>query len=114
MSMKTYFLFDSETGFILSGFDRCDDNQDDGYNIFTRPYKHPEYHDKKDKCRMDYLYRKAVEDGLRLLDKGNLKVGVFDDSELDQEIEWVPNPEYKWPLNNKPGWWRLLQDVATL
>lgn len=62
--MKTYFVFDSETGFILSGFDCCVDKQDDGYNLYTRPYKYPEYHSKEEKCRLDTLYNDAVMEGV--------------------------------------------------
>jgi hypothetical protein len=108
---KTYFLFDSETGFILSGFDCCEDSQDDGYNLFTRPYKYPEYHFEKDHCRMDTLYREALRSGLKGLKRENLRVGVVDHYGFGLKQEFVKNPDL---MSKNRGWWRLLEKVETL
>lgn len=112
--MKTYFVFDSETGFILSGFDCCVDKQDDGYNLYTRPYKYPEYHSKDEKCRLDTLYNDAVMEGLKTLKKENLKVGVVDRYGFEIKQEFVKNPNYFYDRYARKGWWKLMEKVETL
>ena len=111
--MKTYFVFDSETGFILSGFNYCVDKQDDGYNLFTRPYKYPEHHSKDEKCRLDTLYNDAVMGGLKTLKKENLKVGVVDHW-FGIKQEFVKNPNYFFDRYASEGWWKLMEKVETL
>jgi hypothetical protein len=112
--MKTYFLFDSETGFILSGFDCCVDKQEDGYNLFTRPYKYPEYHAKDEKCRMDTIYNDALAGGLKTLKRENLKVGVVDRYGFGLKQEFVKNPNYLYDKYNTRGWWKIMEAVETL
>lgn len=104
--MKTYFVFDTETGYILSGFDYCYDCSDDGYNIFTRPYTHREYNRKNEKCRMDYIYNLARRTGLPSLKYGNLKVAVVENP-FAVKSEFVKNPKYFISKGAVQGWWKL-------
>lgn len=114
MAMKTYFVFDKETGFILSGFDCCSDDHSDGYNIFTRPYTYPELHSKDDKCRMDYLYNSSRREGLKNLKRENMVVGVTDHPQ-DVKCQFVENPNYFFNREATRGWWKLnVNDVHTL
>ena len=78
MAMKTYFVYDKETGYILSGFDCCSDDHSDGYNIYNRPYSNPEFHPKNEKCRLDYLYNSSKREGLSSLKYDNMVVSVVD------------------------------------
>ena len=109
---KTFFVFDSETGYILSGFDSCSDNHDDGFNIYTRPYKYPEFHESWDKCRMDAIYADSKREGLDNLKKENLRVGVIDGFSVKQEF--VKNPNYFRDKYATDGWWKLLEKVETI
>ena len=112
MAMKTYFVYDKESGYILSGFDCCSDNHADGYNIFNRPYKCPELHPKNEKCRLDYLYNSSKHDGLSSLKYENMIVSVVDYPH-NVKCHFVKNPDY---LNNNGirGWWKLDEFVPSL
>lgn len=106
MPISTYFVFDSETGYILSGFDCCDDNHNDGYNIYTRPYTNNKFHSKNEKCRLDYIYNTSRRTGLPKLKYNNLKVAKADNPFVIKS-DFVKNPNY---LNERyavSGWWKL-------
>jgi hypothetical protein len=105
--MKTYFVFDAETCCILSGFDCCDDDQSDGYNLYTRPYKYREFHPKNEKCRMDYIYNMSRRTGLQKLKYNNLKVAVVDNP-FAIKSEFVKNPHYFDSKGAICGWWKLI------
>jgi hypothetical protein len=113
MAMKTYFVFDKETGYILSGFDCCSDDHKDGYNIFNRPYKCPELHPKNEKCRLDFLFNLSKREGLNNLKYSNMIVSVVDHPH-DIKCHFVENPNY---LNSRyaiRGWWKLDESVHHL
>ena len=112
MAMKTYFVYDKETGYILSGFDCCSDTHNDGYNIFNRPYKYPEMHEKYDKCRLDYLYHSSKVEGLTSLKYENMIVSVVDHPH-DVKCHFVENPNYFKSRNATRGWWKLDEPVPT-
>lgn len=101
--MKTYFVYDSETGFILSGFYSCDDKANDGYNVFTRPYKEP--HDDENN-KLDSLYVYARNSGLPKLQRNNLIVAVVDNPH-DLSMVFVENPNYISTPADRKGWWKL-------
>lgn len=111
--MKTYFVYDKETGYIISGFDCCEDDCKDGYNVYTRPYKYKELHPKNEKCRLDYLYYSTKKEGLKSLKYENMIVSVVDHP-YDVKCHFVNNPNY---LNDKyavRGWWKLDESVPAL
>lgn len=115
MAIKWYFVYDKATDYIL-GYEVCRDDQSDGYNVFTRPYKWYEYHPIDEKCKLDYVYNLAKSGGLTELKKENLIVAVADSSN-DIKSNFVENPNY---LNDKyasRGWQKLDFDnskIATL
>lgn len=111
--MKTYFVYDKETGYIISGFDCCEDNQKDGYNIYTRPYKYPEFHPRNENCRMDYLFNSAKREGLKNLKKENLVVAVTN-SPHDVKCHFIKNPDYFNSREAVQGWWKLDNPVPSL
>ena len=105
---KTYFVFDKETNFILSGFDHLVDKED-GYNLYTRPYKYPV---GEEKCRMDYIYASSKRSGLLSLKYENLKIGVVRwSSDITQEF--VKNPRYFCNKGDVSGWWKIC-DFSTI
>ena len=103
MSMKTYFAYDKETGYILSGFDCVDDNHNDGYNVFTRPYSIPH---GSEKCRMDYIYNVSKREGLNSLKYNNLIVKSVD-SPFDVKCTFIQNKDYLKSKEAVRGWWKL-------
>ena len=109
MTMKTYFVYDKATGYILSGFDVCSDDHSDGYNIFTRHYKHPEpldLLDKNEKCRLDFIYYSSKNDGLKNLKYEGLVIAETDSS-FKINRHFVENPNY-WITKGAPrGWWKI-------
>lgn len=115
MAIKYYFVYDKATGYIISGI-VCSDDQSDGYNVFTRPYKWYEYHPIDESCRLDYVYNLAKRGGITELRKENLVVAVADDYH-EVKSNFVENPNY---LNIKyaPRWWQKLDfcnsKIATL
>ena len=113
MAMKTYFVYDKETGYILSGFDCCSDDHSDGYNIYNRPYSNPEFHPKNEKCRLDYLYNSSKREGLSSLKYDNMVVSVVDHPH-DVKTHFVKNPNYLNDRNATRGWWRLDEHVPSL
>lgn len=104
--METYFVFDSETGYILSGFDCCSDKHEDGYNVFTRPFKYPEYHSKNVRNRLDEIFNDSVKAGLHSLKKSNLRVAVVD-TPFEVKSDFVKNPDYLLSREATRGWWKL-------
>ena len=113
MSMKTYFVYDKETGYILSGFDCCSDDRKDGYNVFTRPYSCPEFHPKNEKCRLDYLYGVSEREGLSSLKYENMVVAVVDYPH-DVKCHFVENTNYFYSKDATRGWWKLDNSVTSL
>ena len=110
MSLKTHFVYDKETGYILSGFDCCEDDKSDGYNIFTRPYKHPEFHPKDEKCRMDFIYNKSKRTGLPSLKYENLTAVELDGSPNTIKQVFVKNPSCLFCEDSVRGWWKLVDE----
>lgn len=106
MSIKTYFVYDKETGYILSGFDCVDDNHNDGYNVFNRPYTCYELHPKNEKCRLDYLYNSSKREGLDSLKYENMIVSVVNYPH-EVKCHFVENPNYFNNRNAARGWWKL-------
>lgn len=104
--MKAYFVFDAETGYILSGFDCVEDKHEDGFNTFTRPFKYPEFHPKDEKCRLDKIYKDSLIEGLKSLKYSNLKVGVVDSSFAVKQV-FVKNPHYFDSRGATNGWWKI-------
>jgi hypothetical protein len=110
MSFKTHFVYDKETGYILSGFDCCEDDKSDGYNIYTRPYSILEYHPKDEKCRMDFIYHTSIRGGLRNLKYENLTIAEFDGYPNDIKQVFVKNPSYLFCEDSVRGWWKLVDE----
>ena len=104
--MKAYFVFDAETNYILSGYDCCTDDRNDGYNIFTRPYSCPQYHPKNERCRLDYIYNKAKREGLKNLKYSNLRVAAIN-CPYAVKSEFIKNPDYFYSREAARGWWKL-------
>lgn len=102
---KTYFVYDLETGFVLSGFDSLYDTHADGYNTFTRPYKYPEFHEKDETCRIDYLFKSARREGLKGLKYENMVVATADT--LFVKCTYVKNPDCLNSREARAGWWKL-------
>lgn len=116
MTIKTYFVYDKDTSYILSCFDCCSDDHKDGFNIFNRPYELPEFHSKNEKCRLDYIYFLSKRSGLASLKKENLKVGSVNYPH-DIKCHFIENPEYS--LSNRNairGWWKIddLSDIVNV
>lgn len=106
MAIKCYFVYDKETGYILSGYECCSDDRADGYNVFNRPYKIKEYYPIDEKCRLDYIYNSSKRSGLRNLKKENLTVAVADHL-YDVKSNFVENPDYFYARCAARGWWKL-------
>jgi hypothetical protein len=106
MAMKTYFVYDKETGYILSGFDCCSDNHNDGMNVFSRPYKCTDLHPKNEKCKLDYLYNESKRKGLNSLKYENMVVSEAD-FPYNVKCHFVENPNYLYDKNATKGWWKL-------
>ena len=102
---RTHFVFDAETGYILSGFD-CLSDIDDGFNIYTRPYSHHEFHPKDEKCRMDYIYHQSKRSGLPKLKYDDLRVGIVEHPNLLKQ-KFVKNPRYLFDSEAVSGWWQI-------
>lgn len=107
--MKTFFVYDTETKYILSGYECVEDDCSDGYNPFTRPYKYPEFHPEWDTCRMDYIHYLSKSGGLKNLKRENLRVKVVDSPFRVKSI-FVKNPHYLDSREATRGWWKLLED----
>jgi hypothetical protein len=106
MEMKTYFVYDKETGYILSGFDCCVDDHKDGHNIYTRPYTCKDLHPKNENCTLDYIFNYAKQSGLTSLKYENLTVGSADHP-YDIKCEFIKNPNYLSSYKATRGWWKL-------
>lgn len=103
-SMKTWFVYDKETGYILSSLHTCD-NLDDGYNPFTRPYKYDDYCKYNETCKLDYIYNMSIKEGLTSLKKENMIVTTTDKTNPDSEF--IENENFFYDTHSCQGWWKL-------
>lgn len=106
---EVYFVYDKETGYILSGFDHCSDDHSDGYNVFNRPYKCPELHPKNEKCRLDYLYNSSKREGLDSLKYENMIVAKCN-IPFQIKYDFIENPNYFKDRNAARGWLKLKEE----
>ena len=111
--MKTYFVYDKETRYILSGYECLSDDHADGYNVFNRPYCYPDCHSKDEKCSLDFLYKFAKRNGLDNLKYDNMIVAVTNYPN-DVKCHFVDNPKYFNSKNAVRGWWKLDCNVQSV
>lgn len=107
---RQYFVFDAETGYIISGIHELVDSHSDGYNIFTRPFKEENiklFH-HEGRCSLEELYKNAVRGGLKNLKLENLRVGAVElgGNPFSGQV-FVENPSYWFERYAEKGWWKL-------
>lgn len=108
MLKDVYFVYDRETSFILSGFHMCQDSQSDGYNIFTRPYRYPEFAVKGDTCELDAVIRGSIKRGLDLKRENVVVVKVDRDCLHDMETKFIAKDFNIFKKGGSGGWTKWL------
>lgn len=92
--MKTWFVYDRATGYILSGFVQTDKNPfEEIYHIANHSI-----------TRLEFIYNERKNSGLRDLIIENLV--VTDTDETNPDCSFVYNPLYLEDGQSR-GWWKL-------